>query len=123
MPSPIPCRKLWWIPAAGLFLAAGCQSAWVQASITNHTDTPVNLVEVNYPGGSFGIQTIAPGATFRYRFHLLGTDKVDIDFNDAAHHDHKSKGPELALGQEGSLVIGIEPGDKVTWTPALTMRR
>jgi hypothetical protein len=80
-------------------------------------------VEVNYPGGSFGVQTIAAGGSFRYRFHSLGTDTLSIDFTDAARHDHTVKGPELQQQQQGTLEIAIEPGNRVTWTPALTLRK
>lgn len=105
-----------------LALLAGCQSPWITCTIVNHQPTPVSLVEVSYPGGSFGIQTIAPGGSFHYRFHALGTDATSIDFTDAAHKNHTIKGPELQLGQEGTLRIEIQPDNQVTWTPALNMR-
>lgn len=100
-------------------MVSGCRSAWVQAIIVNRENVPVNLVEVDYPGGSFGIQSIAPHAAFRYRFHLLGTDKVVLTFTNAAEQSRKSTGPELAKGEAGTLRIEIEPGDRVQWTPAL----
>ena len=100
----------------------GCHSAWIQCTVVNHQSAPVSLVEVNYPGGSFGVQTIAAGASYRYRFHALSTDTLSIDFTDAARHDHTVKGPELEQSQEGTLRIEIEPDNRVTWTPALTTR-
>ena len=106
-----------------LALLCGCRSAWIQAVIVNRQETPVNLVIVNYPGGTFGVQSIAPHGTFRYRFHLLGTDKVTLDYTDASQHDRKSTGPELKKGQAGTLRIDIEPGDKVEWLPSLAMLR
>ena len=108
---------------AACFLLTGCRSAWIQANIVNQQDKPVNLVIVNYAGGTFGVQSIAPHATFHYRFHLLGDDKVTLDFTDAAEHDRKSTGPELKKGQAGTLRIEIEPGDKVAWLPQLTQLR
>ncbi|MFP5226832.1 MAG: hypothetical protein ACLGXA_04335 [Acidobacteriota bacterium] len=102
-----------------IVLLAGCQSPWIACTIVNHQTTPVSLVEVSYPGGSFGVQAIAPGASFRYRFHALGTDGTSIDFTDAAHKNHTVKGPELQLGQEGTLQIAIEADSHVTWTPQL----
>lgn len=108
--------------AAAAFLA-GCQSPWIACTIENHEATPVSLVEMNYPGGSFGVQNIAPGASFRYRFHALGTDPTSIDFTDAAHKNHTIKGPELQLGMEGTLDIAIEPDNHVTWTPLLKQTR
>lgn len=101
----------------------GCQSPWITCTIANHETAPVSLVEVNYPGGSFGVQTIAPNGTFRYRFHALSTDKVSVEFTDAAHTDHTVTGPELAQGQEGVLGIAIESGNRVTWTPELKKAR
>jgi hypothetical protein len=110
------------VPLGLLLLVCGCRSPWVQCTIMNHEDAPISLVEVNYPGGSFGVQTIAAGASYSYRFHSLGTDTLSIDFTDAARHDHVVKGPELQLGQAGTLGIEIRPGDQVTWTPRLTIR-
>jgi hypothetical protein len=109
--------------ACTLVLLTACQSPWIACTIVNRQATPVSLVEVAYPGGSFGIQTIAPGASFHYRFHALGTETTTIDFADAAHKIHTIKGPELQLGQQGSLRIEIQPGNQVTWTPELKKAR
>ncbi len=105
--------------AAVLFLLCGCRSAWIQAVIVNQQNTPVNLVEVDYAGGSFGVQSIAPGASFHYRFHLLDSDKVTLAFTDASYRNVKVTGPELEKGQSGTLRIEIEPGNKVAWQPQL----
>lgn len=103
-------------------LVSGCHSSpWIQAEVVNQQNTPVNLVEVDYAGGSFGVQSIAPGATFHYRFHLLGSDKVDLTFTDAKYHNVKVTGPELKKGQTGTLRIEIKPGDEVAWEPELRM--
>jgi len=108
--------------AVGILLS-GCQSPWITCTIVNHQPAPVSLVQVSYPGGSFGVQTIAPNGSFRYRFHALSTDKVSVEFIDAAHADHTITGPELAEGQEGIFEIAIEPGNHVTWTPKLKQAR
>jgi len=106
-----------------LGLLSGCRSAWIQAIIVNQQNTPVNLVEVDYAGGSFGVQSIAPHASFRYRFHLLGSDKVKMEFTDSAYRNRTATGPELEKGQAGTLRIEIEPGDKVRWSPELKFLR
>lgn len=108
---------------AVLVLLSGCHSPWIQCTVVNHEDTPVSLVEVNYPGGSFGVQSIAAGASYHYRFRNLASEAVSLDFTDAARHNHTVKGPELQQGQEGTLRIEIEPGGHVVWTPALTIPR
>ncbi len=111
--------------AAGvlLILPSGCRSPWIQCTIVNQQATPVSLVQLSYPGGTFGVQTIAASGSFHYRFRDLSDDAASLDFTDAAHHDHKAKGPQLKQGQEGTLRIAIEPNNQVQWTPELTTRR
>lgn len=104
-------------------LTAGCESPWVECTIVNRQTTPVSLVEVNYPGGSFGVQTIAAGAVYHYRFHALSTDTLSIDFMDAARQSRSVKGPELEQGSAGTLQIEIQPGNQVRWTPAVTVKK
>ncbi len=122
-------RKGWWPAVCGVaavgfaLLIAGCHSAWIQCTIVNHESTPVSLVEVDYPGGSFGVQTIAAGASYRYRFHALASDAASLDFTDVARKSHKATGPEIEQGQEGTLGIEIAADGRVIWTPALTMRK
>jgi hypothetical protein len=108
---------------AALMAVSGCKSAWVQATVVNDEDTPVNLVEVNYPGGSFGVQNIAPHSSFHYRFHILTDDKVEVEFTDAAGHSQDAKGPEMKQGEEGTLRIDIQAGNKVVWSTNLKRPR
>lgn len=111
------------IVLASLALLGGCHSPWIQCTIVNRQSTPVSLVQVSYPGGSFGVQTIAAGGSYHYRFRNLSNEQVSIDFTDAAHRDHTVKGPGLESGQEGTLRIDIEPDNHVIWSPSLTMHR
>jgi hypothetical protein len=106
-----------------LALPTGCHSPWIRCTIVNEQATPVALVQVSYPGGTFGVQTIAPGGSFYYRFRDLGDDQASIDFTDASHHDHKVKGPQLKKSQEGTLRIEIQPNNTVRWEPVLTEPR
>jgi hypothetical protein len=108
---------------AAFLLLAGCRSPWIQCTIVNRQATPVSLVMVNYPGGTFGVQSIAPGASYHYRFHSLASDQITLDFTDAAHHDHTAKGPQLLERQEGTLRIQILPDNRVTWSPSLRTER
>lgn len=120
-------RKSWFtITACAVVLIAapltGCRSPWVEATIVNNEETPVNLVEVNYPGGTFGVQNIAPHSKYTYRFHILRNDRTEIDFTDVAGHSESVKGPELDQGEEGTLTIEIRAGDKVVWTTGVHPR-
>jgi hypothetical protein len=103
--------------AALLSLAlTGCHSAYISATVSNHTAAPLSIVQVEYPSASFGIQTIAPGADFHYRFKILGSGQMKITWTDAAEHERKSTGPTLTEGTEGPLTITIAP-DGVHWQP------
>ena len=92
-----------------LAAATGCHSAYVSADITNTTPTPITLVELDYPSASFGTGTLGPGATYHYRFKILGSGPTKILWTDATRHDHTVAGPHLNEGQEGSLTVAITP--------------
>jgi hypothetical protein len=93
---------------------SGCHSAYVNATVSNHTPAPVSLVQVEYPSASFGTQTIAPGADFHYRFKVLGSGPMKITYTDTTQHEQKSTGPTLHEGTEGQLAITVA-SDGVHW--------
>lgn len=98
----------------------GCHSPFVQATIENQGQSPVRLVEVDYPDASFGVSNIAAQSQFHYRFKIQGSGPLKIEFTDATGKVHDNDGPQLSQGQEGSLNIIIEPTGEVTWQPELT---
>ena len=108
---------------AALLSATGCHSPYIEATVSNHTAQPIDLIEVDYPSASFGTQNLAPGADFHYRFKVLGEGATKLLYTDNAHRDHKSDGPSLKEGAEGRLTIVITPAN-VTWqsTPAVPTR-
>ncbi len=101
--------------SACTLLIAGCHSHYIETTITNRTATPILLLEVDYPSASFGTENLAPGASFQYRFKVLGSGSTKLLYTDAAHHDHTANGPALSEGTEGTLLIDIQP-DQARWT-------
>lgn len=99
----------------------GCHSAYIEAMVVNHTKSPLALVEVDYPSASFGTQDLAPGASYQYRFKVLGEGATKALWTDATHTDHTLNGPELRENDEGRLVLTFEPAGPA-WTKALTNR-
>ena len=93
---------------------AGCHSHYIEADIINSTTTPLTLVEFDYPSASFGTEALAAGATYHYRFKILGSGPTKILWTDAARHDHTVPGPSLNEGQQGSLTVTITP-TTATW--------
>ena len=96
------------------FTLTGCHSAFIDATVSNHTTAPISVVQVEYPSASFGTQTIASGADFHYRFKILGSGQMKITWTDLAEHEHKVTGPTLTEGTEGPLTITVAP-DGVHW--------
>jgi hypothetical protein len=111
------------IAVAALICIAGvgCHSALISATIANHTTVPVTLVEVDYPSASFGVQKLAPGQEYHYRFKVLGNGVTTLLWSDPAKRDQKSSGPALHEGDEGALHIAFESGGPV-WDLELTNR-
>ncbi len=104
-----------------LLCATGCHSAYVEATIRNQTTQPITLVEVDYPSASFGTQTLAPNQDFHYRFKILGSGNLKFIYTDAAHAEHNAVGPSLAEGDEGTLLVSLDPAG-VHWASTFKVR-
>ena len=102
-----------------LLAASGCKSAYVSATVVNHTGDAVTLVEVDYPSASFGRESLPDGASFPYRFKILGSGATRVTWTDAAHHEHTTAGPSLHEGQQGQLAITLS-STSATWDAHLT---
>jgi len=97
---------------------AGCRSHYVAADVKNSSGATVSLVEVDYPSASFGQQSLAAGASYHYRFKILGDGPTKILWTDAEHNDHTVSGPSLQEGQEGTLTVTIT-GATALWSTHL----
>ncbi|HXC97392.1 MAG TPA: hypothetical protein VNU92_16945 [Edaphobacter sp.] len=107
--------------ALSLSLAAtGCHSAYIQATVSNRTNQPLALVEVDYPSASFGTQALTPGSDFHYRFKVLGSGNLKLIYTDALHQEHTVQGPFVKEGAEGPLTILIT-NQSVMWQPGPTV--
>jgi hypothetical protein len=94
---------------AATLTLTGCHSAYIAATVSNHTAEPVSLLELDYPSASFGTQTLAAGEDFHYRFKVLGSGPTTVLWTDPTHHDHKSSGPTLHENDEGTLTVTLNP--------------
>jgi hypothetical protein len=107
-------RICWLAGVAGLGLA-GCHSAFVDADVVNRSGAPLSVVEVDYPSASFGTESLADGADYRYRFKVQGSGALKVLWTDAKQVDHTVSGPRMNEGVEGGLRIVIEPSGAVDW--------
>ena len=103
--------------AASVILLAlcGCHSSYVAATVRNASGGPVTLLEVDYPSASFGPGSLADGASFNYRFKILGSGSTKVLWTDAAHKEHNVAGPELHEGEEGPLLVTLTHAGQATW--------
>jgi hypothetical protein len=108
---------------AGLVLltAAGCHSAYIEATVKNASGGAVSLVEVDYPSASFGSETLAADAEYHYRFKVLGSGATKVLWTDAAHVEHSVAGPVLHEGDEGRVAITLT-GASANWDLVLSHR-
>ncbi len=109
-------RSLLLFCALGL---AGCQSRFVEVTIVNQ-GPPLRLMEFDYPSASFGANGLAAGAKYHYRFKVQGAGTLSVQFEDESGHKRTSTGPKVDLGDEGSLLVSIDPSGAVSWIPTLT---
>jgi hypothetical protein len=107
---------------SAVLLLAGCHSRYIAATVTNRTGAPLSPVELDYPSASFGVNSLASGATYSYRFKIIGNGPTAILWTDSAHRDHKVTGPALHEGDEGTLAVTIAPDAPPAWDLRLIHR-
>ncbi len=114
-PSPLP-RLLTRTALAAVALAAltGCHSHYISMDVHNASSQPITLIELDYPSASFGVDTLAAGADYHYRFKILGDGPTKLLWTDSTQHNRTSSGPHLNEGQEGTLTATID-GPTATW--------
>lgn len=114
-------RAAAWVVPVGLLTLTGCHSAFIETTLTNRTESTLRLVEVDYPSASFGTQNLAPGASFHYKFKVIGEGPLKMSWTDEAQKEHNAEGPSLHEGQGGQLSITLIPGQTL-WQTTFTTR-
>lgn len=102
------------------FLLSACHSYHIDTTIQNRTGTTIQLLEVDYPSASFGVDAMAPSADFHYRFQVSGSGQLKVSYTVANGQTVKISGPTLVERQQGTLEIVLEPGGKAEFLPQLT---
>jgi phosphodiesterase/alkaline phosphatase D-like protein len=80
----------------------------------------MHVMEFDYPSASFGANGLSTGATYHYRFKVQGSGVVSLQYEDAAGKTRTATGPKVDLGDQGSLMVTVDPAGAVTWTANLT---
>ncbi len=98
---------------------SGCHSHFVEATITNASAARVSVVQVEYPSASFGVQVLAPGQVFHYRFKVYGSGPLKLTYFDGKQQEHHQVGPALSEGDEGVLRIEFTAQDHAEFVAGL----
>ncbi|HEY1802962.1 MAG TPA: hypothetical protein VGG45_00645 [Terracidiphilus sp.] len=102
-----------------LFLAA-CHSYHIDSTVENRTGADVQLLEVDYPWASFGVDRIASGAIYHYRFQVNGSGPLKIIYTGVGNKQVQITGPALDFHQQGQLKIVLLPAGKAQFIPQLS---
>jgi len=100
--------------------SVGCHSYHIDTTVENRTGGTIQLLEVNYPSASFGADSLAAGATFRYRFQVRGNGPLMFEYAASDRRPVKIAGPALTEQQEGRIEIVLLPGGKAEFHQQLT---
>lgn len=105
---------------AALMALAGCHAYHVETIIENHTGEPIQLLDVDYPSASFGVNSLAAGAEYHYLIQLRGSGPIKVQYTGSDGRKTIVEGPILAEQQEGRIEIVLQPGGKAEFHPELT---
>lgn len=113
-------RVRWAVLLTPLLMAASCRTYVVNVTVVNHTCGVVNLLEVDYPSASFGVDKLAAGGEFHYHLQLQNSGPVTVQYTEGVKQQYKSTGPTVHENQHGDLEIILNPGGKTEFHPQLT---
>jgi hypothetical protein len=92
-----------------LLLLFGCRSHVIVINIHNMTDAPLKNIEVTYPGGSYGLGTLAPSANHESRIKPLRTGAVEFTYIDGKGVARKNSWKAVNKNDRGRIDVHIEP--------------
>lgn len=109
--------------ASLLIGAAGCHSYHIDMTVENRTGGAIQLLEMDYPSASFGADSLAADAVFRYRIQVRGNGPLKVEYTGSDGRQAQITGPTLAERQQGRMQIVLLPGGKAAFHPELTGRQ
>jgi len=86
---------------------AGCRSRVVEVTLVNTSQQPLSIIVVDYPGATFGVNQLAPNATYRYAVKPQYAGSLKIQFSDAQGRNHTYAGPALHKNDEGAVTVRL----------------
>src|SRR5215471_7503067 len=88
-------------------------SPGVTITTVNDSRQPVSTIEIDYPGGSYGIGSLPPGRSHVRWIKVTGSAPLRINFADSKG-EHQAKPLTLNAGESGAVVLRIQDDGSVT---------
>ena len=101
-----------------MLVAVGCRSHVIQVTLINTSAQPVSNIIVDYPGATFGKNTLAPGDVYHYVIKPVESGALKIQFTNAQGATRSVSGPAVQKDQEGSIEIKLNQ-DSASANPSL----
>jgi hypothetical protein len=100
--------KFWLVGLLLLYFAGCTHSHVIKINIVNESDAKISNIVVDYPGATFGVNSLSPGKNFPYTIKPT-EDKgtLKIQFVDANGMTHQATGPEVHRNDEGTIEIKL----------------
>lgn len=99
-----------------LATVVGCRSRVVEVTLVNTSQLPLSIIVVDYPGATFGVNQLAPSATYHYAIKPQNTGALKIQFTDAQGQNHTYTGPELHKNDEGGITVRLTQDSAISET-------
>jgi hypothetical protein len=99
--------------AAALTSCRRLRSPGVTITTVNNGHQPVTAIEIDYPGGSYGIGSLPPGGSHSRWIKATGSAPLRVDFTDGKG-EHAAKPLALNAGESGAVVLHIHDDGSVT---------
>jgi hypothetical protein len=98
--------------AAVLISCSRLHSRAITLQLVNASPAPVANLAFDFPGGSFGVDTIAPGATRSKWFKPTSTGPLKVEFDDQSGH-HSEQLITLQVSESGTVTATFFGSGKV----------
>jgi hypothetical protein len=90
-----------------LLTLSACHSRVILVALINTSAQPISAIIVDYPGATFGVNSLAPGSAYMYKIKPQDSGALKLQFTDAQGKGHSSTGPLLRKNQEGNIEIRL----------------
>jgi hypothetical protein len=87
---------------------AGCRSRVVEVKLINTSQKPLSIIVVDYPGATFGVDKLDPGATYHYAIKPQSSGPLKIQFTDADGNNRTYEYPGLHKDDEGAITVSLD---------------